>query len=266
MRYRARVLKLTSALLLALALTSCGVAAAPVAKTPTAVPSPTPKSPAVATPSPPQQEQLTKQGVTAGNAVEVERGNSSLPRVALTFDAGGGSEYVSKILDILGKHGVRSTFFITGRWAEENPEALRQIVAAGHELGNHSYSHPSFTTLSDSEIAQELDKTEAIVRGITGKSTKPFFRPPFGDHDDRVRETVARNGYVTVYWTLDSTDWRPEVTAAQVLRRVVSNTSNGYIVVQHVNSPQTAEALEGIVIGLKEKGLTMVSLSELLAR
>ncbi len=159
--------------------------------------------------------------------VEVERGSPSLPRVALTFDAGGGPGYVSKILDILGKHGVRSTFFITGLWAEENPDALRQIVAAGHELGNHSYSHPSFTTLSDSEIAQELDKTEAIVRGITGKSTKPFFRPPFGDRDDRVRETVARNGYVTVYWTLDSTDWRPEVTAAQVLRRVVSNTANG---------------------------------------
>lgn len=196
---------------------------------------------------------------------EVSRGKASRQEIALTFDAGAGSAPTSKILAVLAKYNVRVTVFLTGRWVEENPELVRQIIADGHELGNHSYSHPDFTKLTEAEIKGELEKTEAIVQRLTGRTTIPFFRPPFGSYDARVREIVAKEGYHTIYWTLDSTDWREEATRSTVRDRILNYAASGSIVVSHLGSQVTAEALEEVIVGLRGKGFRLVTLSQILS-
>ena len=186
--------------------------------------------------------------------------------MALTFDCGASAVPTPRILAALAEAGVRSTFFITGRWAQENPQLLREI-AGQHELANHTFSHPDLTKLSDADIARELEEAERIVVATTGKSTKPYFRAPFGARDRRVLGVAARAGYpLHIYWTLDSGDWRSpqEMPAESVLSRVLDGAANGAIVVQHCGSPQTAEVLPRILQGLTGRGFALVTLSELL--
>ncbi|MBI2864371.1 MAG: polysaccharide deacetylase family protein [Chloroflexi bacterium] len=199
------------------------------------------------------------------SSVEIDQGSGKRREVALTFDAGASAAPAPKILSALKKHKVQATMFLTGQWAEANPELVKQLVAQGFELANHSYSHAEFTKLATVQMREELARTEAIVQRLTGQSTKPFFRPPFGDRDARVRDAVAKEGYFTVYWTLDSADWRPEATAAGVRDRVLRLASPGSIIVFHLGSEATAQAIEQVVVGLQENDLSLVKLSRLLA-
>lgn len=142
---------------------------------------------------------------------------------------------------------------------------LQEIVADGHELGNHSNTHPRFTELSDEEMAQELAAVEELVVQLTGQSTKPYFRPPFGNRDDRVRRVVQENGYITIYWTYQVWDWVGDRTAEEVFNYAVGDARNGAIVVMHVGAQETADALPRIIEELRARGYRLVTLSELLA-
>jgi peptidoglycan/xylan/chitin deacetylase (PgdA/CDA1 family) len=145
------------------------------------------------------------------------------------------------------------------------PELLQEIVADGHELGNHSDTHPRFTELTDEQIGEELAAVEEWVLELTGQSTKPYFRPPFGNRDDRVRRLVQQNGYLTIYWTYQVWDWTGDRTAEEVFNYAVDGARNGAIVVMHVGSQDTAEALPMIIEELRARGYRLVTLSELLA-
>jgi peptidoglycan/xylan/chitin deacetylase (PgdA/CDA1 family) len=123
-------------------------------------------------------------------------------------------------------------------------------------------THTDFTTLSDSEIVDELQSTEKIVQQIAGRSTKPFFRPPYGARDKRVLAAAWSAGYRSVFWTIDSGDWLEDATVDGVVNKILSNAVNGAVVVEHVGSTQTAEGLPRIIAGLREKGFTLVTLSE----
>ncbi|HYF63095.1 MAG TPA: polysaccharide deacetylase family protein, partial [Herpetosiphonaceae bacterium] len=149
----------------------------------------------------------------------VLKGNTAQPWVALTLDAGDKSEPTPSMLDTLAANNVRITFFLTGAWMDKNPELTRRIVADGHEIANHSYSHRDFTTLSDAEIADELRRTEETLARIAGPevSLRPFFRPPYGAQDDRVLAAVIANGYLPIYWTFDSLDSVGEPKTAEFL-------------------------------------------------
>ncbi|MFH1484475.1 MAG: polysaccharide deacetylase family protein [Chloroflexota bacterium] len=197
--------------------------------------------------------------------VEIARGTADRPQVALTFDAGASSKPTLPILSTLRAYGIRCTMFVTGEWAERNPDLLRQIIADGHELGNHSYSHPEFTKLSDQEIKEELRRTEQTVQRITGHTTKPFFRPPFGSRNNRVLRAAAEAGYRTVYWSLDSGDWVAGAVPGSVVQKVLRGIHNGSIVVSHLGSQVTAEVLDEIIDGIHSKGLTMVPISQIAA-
>jgi peptidoglycan/xylan/chitin deacetylase (PgdA/CDA1 family) len=145
------------------------------------------------------------------------------------------------------------------------PELVRRIVAEGHELGNHSDTHPDLTTLPDRQVVAELARAEAAVMAVTGQTTRPWFRPPLGARDERIRNLAAAMGYRTVYWTLDSTDWREETTAAMVRQRVLQYAGDGAIIVCHVGSQATGEALPSLLDDLIAAGYRPVTLSELLA-
>jgi peptidoglycan/xylan/chitin deacetylase (PgdA/CDA1 family) len=154
--------------------------------------------------------------------------------------------------------------FLTGRWVDANPALVRRMVADGHELANHSYSHVDFTQLSETAIAAELDETESAVARVGGAALRPFFRPPFGARNTRVLRVVAAEGYTPVYWTVDSGDWQAGLPAGQVLARVSLAARPGAIVVSHLDSWQTAAILPALIDQLRARGYELVTLSELL--
>ena len=110
------------------------------------------------------------------------------------------------MLKTLREHNVKITFFLTGKWIKENPDLVRQIVADGHEIANHTFTHPDLTQPGRRPIRKELADTEALMQETAGATTRPLFRPPYGAYDERVLRMVAGQGYLPIYWTLDSLD------------------------------------------------------------
>jgi peptidoglycan/xylan/chitin deacetylase (PgdA/CDA1 family) len=192
--------------------------------------------------------------------------------VALTFDAGSDAGHTSEILDSLARNGITAAFGITGRWAEENPALLQRIAAEGHELINHSYDHSSFTGLSTAsppltraERWQQLDRTEAAVQRLTGRTTLPYFRPPFGDWDSSVNVDTGLRGYAyNVMWTVDSWGWRG-IPAPEIVARCLELAVPGAIYIFHVGSAsQDGPALQSVIDGLRAAGYDIVPLAEML--
>jgi peptidoglycan/xylan/chitin deacetylase (PgdA/CDA1 family) len=196
---------------------------------------------------------------------EIERGDAATGMVALTFDAGAESGTAApQVLEILREHGVHATFFLSGRWVEKYPDLAQQVLADGHEIANHSYTHPDLTTLSDDQIVFELDYTDQVVSDIMGTHTRPYFRPPFGARNRRVLDVAAASGFRSVYWTLDSGDWLPRATAGAVADKVLRYAQPGDIVVEHVASDATAEALPTILDEFAQRGWRVGTVSQVL--
>ena len=210
----------------------------------------------------------------SGPARVVTKGDASRREVALTFDAGSDTGYTAAILDTLRENGITASFGVTGLWAERNPDLLRRIVSEGHELINHTYDHKSFTGLSTGEGAlsrerrwEELDLTAAAIQRIAGASTKPLFRPPYGDYDASVNADVGARGYAyNVLWTVDSQGWNG-LPAQDIVTRCLSMAEPGAIYVFHVGSAsQDAAALQEVIDGLRADGYGFVPVSEMLPR
>lgn len=184
--------------------------------------------------------------------------------MALTFDCGSASGPTATILNILQQHGLKVTFFVTGQYADRYPELVQSIVAQGHELANHTYSHTSLTQLPDPAIREELRQAEASFQRIAGRSGRPWMRMPFGARDGRVLGVVTEEGYTSIFWTVDSGDWLEGATRQRVEQKVLGSVGNGGIVVHHCNGYASAEAMPAILNGLQAKGLRVVTVSALL--
>lgn len=195
---------------------------------------------------------------------EVVRGDPNYPVVAFTLDGGAAPEYTAAMLEILRQHEVRITIFITGQFAERNPELVLEMVADGHELGNHSYAHPDFTLLGDDVIRAELSRTEEAISRVAGISTKPWFRFPYGARNPHAVDLVAREGYRSIYWSIDTIDWREDATPDLIKQRIRNRLQNGAVILAHLGSYHTLEALPDILTELKERGYHIVKVSELL--
>lgn len=205
--------------------------------------------------------------VLAADSLLITKVNTTQKMMALTFDDGADGGNIPIVLEILEDYNVTSTFFITGKAAEDHPELIEDIYDAGHELGNHSYSHPDFTKLTASQMATELKKCDDLIIGITGESTKPYFRPPYGYLNADVLAGVGSAGYTkTIKWTVDTIDWRGD-SVADITSRVMNNAGNGAIVLMHVGegAVNTPAALPGIIADLQSQGYELVTLTELLA-
>lgn len=224
---------------------------------------PTPARP-TPTPRPAPSACQTPVGVTPVAAQEIEAGNTSKAQIALTFDAGGPAAPTSRILDILASHQLHTTWFLTGQWAEQNPELVQRVQREGHEIGNHSMTHPDLTTLPDEQVCQELTQADQVISSITGQSTRPYFRPPYGARNDQVRQLAANLGYRTVYWTIDTIDWRSDATPQTITERVMSHLSNGAIILMHAGSDVEAQTLDQLIPLIQQKGYQIVTLTQLL--
>jgi peptidoglycan/xylan/chitin deacetylase (PgdA/CDA1 family) len=178
------------------------------------------------------------------------------PTVYFLFDDGtgivtGGRYLMQRILD---EYGVQGTFFLTGRAMRTYPEAVRALVAAGHRVGNHTWSHPFLTRLSDAAIAAELDQTEQQYRALVpGGTLRPCFRAPNGDLNPRVLAVVDGRGYRQVAQTVSSFDWMG-IPAGQIVANVLVGVRDGALVSFHTQEPQTAIALRTLIPLLLAEG------------
>ncbi|MCW4352949.1 polysaccharide deacetylase family protein [Hoyosella sp. YIM 151337] len=192
--------------------------------------------------------------------------------VALTFDAGASGAGLQRILDVLAAENVRATFFPTGAFAAANPAGIASISNQGHRLGNHSQTHPYFTSLSDTQIRAEIATAEQSIASAGG-NPKPFFRFPFGDRDARSIAAVNGAGYLAVRWTVDTLGWQGTSggrSIQTVVDRVQTTAQPGQIVLMHVGahpsdgSTLDADALPQIITWLRGQGYGFVTLDELL--
>ncbi|MDI6827461.1 MAG: polysaccharide deacetylase family protein [Armatimonadota bacterium] len=196
---------------------------------------------------------------------EVSHGSRAKPLIALTFDAGADSSPTPDILNTLAKHNLHCTFFLTGKWIERNPELTRRIAAEGHEIGNHTYSHQRLPQLPEGKIISELERTDELVVRLTGRSTKPLARVPYGSRDKRVLRILAENGYRSIFWDVDSWDaFKAGITSEEICQRVLSHVNNGSIILMHCGSKATANALDSMIKKLEESGYQIVTISELI--
>ncbi|AFK86525.1 MULTISPECIES: polysaccharide deacetylase family protein [Thermoanaerobacterium] len=183
-------------------------------------------------------------------------------RVAISFDASWGSDKTERLLQILRDKNVKATFFLTGLWIDKYPDLVKKIYEEGHDVENHSNTHPHMTQLSDSEMVDEIKACEEKLVKITGR--KPYlFRPPYGDYNDKVIEIAKSLGYYTIQWDVDSLDWRGLDTEA-IINRVLPNVKKGSIILFHNNGQFTPEAIPYIIDKLKENGYQIVPISQLI--
>jgi peptidoglycan/xylan/chitin deacetylase (PgdA/CDA1 family) len=199
---------------------------------------------------------------------EVVRGDPASPRITLVINVGAGYTPATSMLDTLREHNLRTTFFVLGWWAERYPDLVALMAADGHEVASHGHSVFDLTSVSDADVIADLERADAVMSAITGRTTRPLWSPSAGYRDARVRRIAASLGYRPIYWTVDSRDWQPQATADSVYRRVMAETVNGAIVVLHFDSPatttSTAAVLGQLIDDLRARGFEPGTVTELL--
>lgn len=210
------------------------------------------------------RDEITVSNTVNGRELPIYCVETEKKEIALTFDAAWGNEDTAKILEILRKHNVHVTFFMTGGWVEAYPDDVKAILADGHDLGNHSENHKNMSQLSDSECRDELQKVHEKVKNLTGYDMF-LFRPPYGDYDNHVIINARALGYYTIQWDVDSLDWK-DYGANDIVDRVCNHKAlgNGSIILCHNGAKYTAEALDTLITRLQEAGYTFVPLSQLI--
>ncbi len=209
---------------------------------------------------------ITTSSNVSGRNLPIYCVETSEPKVALSFDAAWGNEDTEEILAILKKHDVHVTFFMTGGWVKNYPEDVKTILAAGHDLGNHSENHKNMSQLSSSECKEEIMSVHKRVKELTGYEMF-LFRPPYGDYDNDVITTTEDCGYYPIQWDVDSLDWK-DYGVDSIVKTVCGHKhlGNGSIILCHNGATYTADALDAMIIGLKEQGYEIVPVSELILR
>lgn len=192
-------------------------------------------------------------------------------RVALTFDLCEAERETSgfdeRIADYLADNNVAATFFMGGKWADSHPAAARRLAKQPlFEIGNHSWSHPHFEKLSSAAADRQIDRAQARIARVTGRTPR-LFRFPFGTHSADSLEAVGRAGLVAIEWDVVTGDPDPNIEAGDILHAVRDGTHPGSIIIMHANGRghHTAEALPSVVAWLRERGFELVTVSDLLA-
>ncbi|WP_066301657.1 polysaccharide deacetylase family protein [Bacillus sp. FJAT-29937] len=192
----------------------------------------------------------------------IYRGNPEKPMVAFLINVAWGNEYIPGMLDVLNKHQIKTTFFFDGSWVKKNPGLAKSIKDAGHEIGNHAYSHPNLQQRSEAETVMELKKTNDVIRETLG-ITPVWFAPPSGSFNQVTIQVAKRLNMKTILWTVDTVDWK-KPPASEMVRRVVSKVENGTMILMHPTKP-TAEGLETMITEIKAKGYKLGTVSELMS-
>ena len=204
------------------------------------------------------------------DTVSVVSGKRELPiycvnrddnKISISFDAAWGGDKTLGILDLLDEYNIKTTFFLVDIWTQKYPELVKEIVARGHEIGNHSTSHPQMSKLNETQIAKELNTQADNVLAIAG--VRPvLFRPPYGDYNNRVITTARAQGFVPIQWSVDSLDWKNR--GAQEIINRATKVKSGDIVLFHNDSQYILDALPAVLKYYAANGYSVVPISEIL--
>ncbi|PYI54646.1 delta-lactam-biosynthetic de-N-acetylase [Paenibacillus flagellatus] len=174
----------------------------------------------------------------------------------LTFDNGYENGYTAKILDVLKEKKVPAVFFVTGHYIEDQPELLKRMVSEGHIIGNHSWSHPDMTQISDDRIASELNRVKESVAALTGQQEMRYLRPPRGIFSERTLAVSGKLGYTNVFWSIAYVDWDTSKQRGKeyAYEKVISQLHPGAVILLHSVSKDNAEAMASIIDRARELG------------
>ena len=195
-------------------------------------------------------------------------GNTEEPVIYLTFDCGYENGCTGKILDVLKKHQATAAFFVVGKYIETAPELICRMVEEGHIVGNHTWSHPDMSAISDREaFAQQLQKVKDAYQACTGQEMPLYYRPPRGEFSQENLEMADELGYQTVFWSLAYVDWLTDdqPTEEEAMEKLTSRIHNGAVVLLHNTSTTNAQVLDRLLTCWEEMGYTFGSLDTLFA-
>lgn len=196
----------------------------------------------------------------------IYREKTAEKNIYLTFDNGYEQGYTRSILDVLQKHEVPATFFVTGHYVESEPDLIKRMAKEGHIIGNHSYNHPDFTKMSKQKVEKELKKLETSVADLTKQTTMNYVRSPRGTFNEDTLQWTKEFGYTQVFWSLAFEDWETDKQQGwkHAYNQVMEQVHPGAIVLLHTVSEDNAEALDKIIKALKKDGYQFKSLDELM--
>ncbi|GKU82521.1 polysaccharide deacetylase family protein [Niallia sp. NCCP-28] len=192
----------------------------------------------------------------------IYKGNPNKQMVSFIINVAWGNEYLPDILASLKKHHVKASFFLEGRWTKKNPELAKMIVDAGHEVGNHSYSHPDMSKIGTAQINQELKKTNDVIEATTGKTVN-WFAPPSGSYTNEVVNIASQYNMGTLMWSIDTIDWR-KPSKEELINRVVEKVHNGAMILMHPTQPTTS-SIDQLIEQIQAKGYEINTVTELLS-
>lgn len=184
------------------------------------------------------------------------------PVISISFDASWGGDKTMGILDLLDQYNAKATFYLVGIWVDKFPELVKEIHDRGHEIGNHSDTHPHMTQISESQMRKELKDMSDKVEAITGERPK-LFRPPYGDYNNQVVTVAREEGYEVVQWSVDSLDWKNR-GVDDLIKRATSNVTKGDIILFHNDSQYILDALPTVLKSYTDQGFTLIPCGEIL--
>lgn len=182
--------------------------------------------------------------------------------ISVTFDASWGGDKTMKILDLLDEYDAKATFFLVGIWVDKYPELVKAIHERGHEIGNHSDSHPYMTQISESKMRQELDGMSDKIEALIGERPE-LFRPPYGDYNNKVVTVSRDEGYEVVQWSIDSLDWKNR-GVDDLVKRATTDVKPGDIILFHNDSEYIVQALPAILKYYQAQGFDMIPAGDIL--
>ena len=195
-----------------------------------------------------------------GKPQPIFQGNITEPKIAFACNVFWGEEFLPDMLNTLEKSNIKITFFIGGSWGKRFPNLVTELATRGHELGNHTYSHPHPNTLSKDKNKEQILRAEQLVTELTQRKTT-LYAPPYGEYNDTVLSAAAELGYTTIMWSIDTIDWqRPP--AEIIINRVMKKVNNGAIILMHPTE-STAKALPALIRQLENKGYTITTVSDI---
>src|SRR6266704_6626783 len=210
-----------------------------------------------------QTAEKPKPSATAEPGITFDWVHVNGPYIALTFDDGPSAKLTPKLLDLLAAHHIKATFFVIGENVAEHPEIVERAAHEGHEIGNHSWSHPNFAKMSDEGVRRELRRTDDAIKSAIG-ARPTLLRPPYGSLTARQKRWIHDEfGYQIILWDVDPFDWKRPGPAV-VRNRILQETRPGSIVLSHDIHPGTIEAMPSTLDALEAKGFKFVTVSELL--
>ncbi|WP_160723931.1 delta-lactam-biosynthetic de-N-acetylase [Bacillus sp. USDA818B3_A] len=192
------------------------------------------------------------------------KGDPNSKFLYLTFDSGYENGYMPKILEVLKKEKVPATFFVTGHFLNSQPDLAKQMVKEGHIIGNHSFSHPDFTAVSDERIREELKKVKVKTQEVTGQKGMKYLRPPRGVFSERTMKIAKEEGYTHVFWSLAFVDWNINQQRGWQYSydNIMKQIHPGCVLLLHSVSKDNADALEQAIKDLKKRGYKFKSLDD----